>query len=106
MIQATALTTKKLSQRSPLERPTGEFPRRFVTARADLGDWNDVEPLFDALDSRPATTGRELERLILDYSELLSVLSDERARRSIATSRDTENEELERRFLEFVKEIE
>lgn len=91
---------------SPLARPTGEFPRRFVPKDADLGDWTRIAPLFDELERRAIASAADLEKLVLDYSELVSALSDERARRSIATSRDTEDAALERAFLEFVKEIE
>ena len=69
---------------SPLSRPTGEFPRRFVPKDADLGDWARVAPLFDDLERRAIASAADFERLILDYSELVSALSDERARRSIA----------------------
>ncbi len=91
---------------SPLNKPTGEFPRRFVPKDADLGDWSRVEPLFDALLRREVKSAADLERLVLDTSELVSTLSDERARRSIATSRDTEDAGLEAAFLRFVKEVE
>ena len=29
-----------------------EFPRTFVPAASDMGDWAQIEPLFDALDRR------------------------------------------------------
>lgn len=91
---------------SPLERPTGEYPRRFVPESFDPGDWNAVAPLFEDLLARTPVTREERERRIRDLSELLSILGDERARRSIATSRNTEDQALEDRYLQFVHDVE
>lgn len=88
------------------EHTNHEFPRRFAPADCDLGDWASLEPLFQALLERPLDDGDGLEAWLLDQSELASCLAEERARRYIAMTCNTEDAELERRFMHFIEEIE
>ncbi len=82
-----------------------QFPRTFVPASADLGDWAQIEPLLDELERRTAQTVQELEQLLLDYSELGAVISEEFAIRRIRMTCDTESEEHRKAFLHFVENI-
>ncbi len=82
-----------------------EFPRRFVPPDADAGDWAQVEPLFRRLlDARPDSP-QALERWLEDESELFSVIEEERARRYVAMTCQTDDLERERAFLYFIEEI-
>lgn len=82
-----------------------DFPRRFVPESCDLGDWPQLETLFDSLLSRPAASAGDLEAWLLDISELGSCLAEERARRYIAMTCNTEDEEIEKRYMHFIEEI-
>lgn len=83
-------------------------PRRFVPAKIDWGDWNQIAPLFDALEKRAGEckTVAEFERWLLDESELIAALDEESSRRYIAMTCHTDDAEAEKAYLHFVEEIE
>src|SRR5580700_2964641 len=83
-------------------------PRTFVPAKTDLGDWSQVEPLFDKLEAAAASarTTADLERWILDCGELTAALDEESSRRYIAMTCHTDNPDAEKAYLQFVEEIE
>ena len=91
--------------------PFGELPahgkRRFVPEKLDAGDWNAIAPLFDQLEARaPAIrTPADLESWLLDWSELHAVLDEANARRYIAMTCHTDNEEAEKAYLHFIENI-
>jgi len=82
-----------------------EFPRLFVQADADLGDWAQIEPLFENLIGRPINSTENLKRWLLDQSELTACLNEERALRYIAMTCDTENDDKEKAYLHFIEHI-
>ncbi len=91
--------------------PFGELPpyraRRFVPEKIDLGNWAEIAPLFDALEKRApqcASPG-DLERWLLDASELTAALDEEGGRRYIAMTCHTDSEEAEKAHLHFVEHI-
>ena len=83
-------------------------PRRFVPANLDLGDWPQLAPLFDQLEARAAkcATVAELERWLVDWSELNAALEEEGSRRYIAMTCHTDNAEAEKFHPQFVEKIE
>ncbi|HWZ94941.1 MAG TPA: M3 family oligoendopeptidase [Opitutaceae bacterium] len=83
-------------------------PRKFVPQSADLGDPSQITPLFDQLEKRGAdcTTAAELERWLLDWSELSSAIDEEGCRRHIAMTCHTDNADAEKSHLDFVEKIE
>lgn len=83
-------------------------PRTFVPQDANLGNWAEIKPLFDLLEQRigRVTTGEELERWLLDWSELSAALDEESSKRYIAMTCHTDNPEAEKAYLEFVEKIE
>lgn len=88
--------------------PTGTthaYPRRFVPASADMGNWADIEPLFDALDAQPVDTADQLERWILDQSELAACISEEGSKRYVAMTSQTDDPDREKAHLFFVEQI-
>jgi oligoendopeptidase F len=82
-------------------------PRRFLPPRLDLGDWEQIAPLFDALEARvpQLTTATDLENWLLDSSELSAALDEEGSKRYIAMTCHTDNAEAEKAYLHFVEEI-
>ena len=83
-------------------------PRRLVPQKVDLGDWPQVAPLFDQLESRAArsTTTAELEKWLLDWSELTAALDEESSKRYIAMTCHTEDAEAEKAYLHYVEQVE
>ncbi len=86
-------------------RISGEFPRKFVPTRIDLGDWNEIEPLLEALSQRELQTVQDLEAWLLDLSEVQACLFEEGSRREIAMTRQTDDAEIEKAHLAFIEEI-
>ncbi|MEI6780371.1 MAG: M3 family oligoendopeptidase [Verrucomicrobiota bacterium] len=82
-------------------------PRRFVPPEIDLGDWGQIAPLFDQLAARsPAcATATDLERWLLDWSELNAALDEESSKRYIAMTCHTDNAEAEKAYLHFVENV-
>jgi len=82
-------------------------PRRFVPSSADLGSWPEIAPLFDALAARSAqcATTADLERWLVDWSELSAVLDEESTRRYITMTCHTDDAEAEAAYLHFVEQL-
>ena len=83
-------------------------PRTFVPTQADLGNWQEIEPLYSALEKRVSTCTEvpALEQWLLDQSELTAALDEEKARRVIAMTCHTDDAEAEARHMHFVEKIE
>ena len=84
---------------------TETFPRTFVPADTDFGDWEDIEPLFKVLLDRQIDNPEELEQWLLDNSELMACVSEERSERYIEMSCDTAASDKERAYLDFLENI-
>ena len=82
--------------------------RRFVPTTIDLGNWAEIEPLFNALEQRIQKIGfaTDLERWLLDWSELCAALDEESSKRYIAMTCHTDNSDAEKAYLHFVENIE
>jgi len=87
-----------------LARLPSEFDQRYVPNDV-LADWRTLEPLFDELGTRPATTTGDLVRTILDLSELLAAVDEEGAVRDIRMTCDTSDPDHEKEYLHFISEI-
>ena len=92
----------------PFERLPAYRPRKFVPQDIDLGDWSQIAPLFDQLEARTAgcKNAAELERRLLDWSELTAALDEESSRRYIAMTCHTDNPDAEKAYLHFVENVE
>jgi oligoendopeptidase F len=92
----------------PFEPQPPYRPRAFVPEKYDLGDWNQIEPLFYKLEAAAASarTPKELERWLLNGGELTAALDEESSRRYIAMTCHTDNPDAEKAYLHFVEEIE
>src|SRR3954469_24667353 len=80
--------------------------RQFVPQNLDVAEWAQIDPLFVALRERAIDSTEALERWLLDFSELMSVLDEYGTRRYIDKSCHTDDLEIEKRFLHYVEEIE
>ena len=91
----------------PFAALTAHKPRRFVPQGIDLGDWNSIAPLFDQLEARAAAcaSAAELERWLLDWSELNAAIDEESAKRYIAMTCHTDNAEAEKAYLHFIEHV-
>ena len=94
-----------VSRIGELERPSDEFPRRFVPVIIDLSKWENIEPLFQTILERKLDSKEALEKWFNDLSELEAVISEERSRRYIAMTCATDDEEVEKEFLHFIENI-
>jgi oligoendopeptidase F len=83
-------------------------PRAFVPPAIDLGDWTQIAPLFDQLETRAAQcqSAADLEHWLLDWSELSAALDEESAQRYIAMTCHTDNADAEKAYLHFVEKVE
>ena len=83
-------------------------PRSFVPQHLDLGDWPQIAPLFDQLETRASTakTADDLEQWLLAWSELNAALDEEASRRYIAMTCHTDSAEAEKAYLHFVEHVE
>ena len=82
------------------------FPRTFVPAELDASDFKQIEPLYQQLLSRPVDTVEQLEKWLADASELISVVDEYGSRKYIDKSCHTDDAEIEKRFMQFVEEVE
>ena len=83
-------------------------PRHFVPEVVDFGQWPHIAPLFDQLETRVSqcTGAADLERWLLDWSELNAVLDEEGGRRYIAMTCHTDDADVEKAYLHFIENIE
>ncbi|HEX7861467.1 MAG TPA: M3 family oligoendopeptidase [Verrucomicrobiae bacterium] len=92
----------------PFQNLPVHSPRKFVPTSAELGEWAQVEPIFNKLEERvrSISTAADLERWLLDWSELSAALDEEASKRYIAMTCHTDNAEAEKAYLHFVEHIE
>ena len=84
---------------------TSEFPRSFLPDELDLGDWAAVQPFVEKLLAREVGKAEDLEQWLFDSSELQAAVSEERSRRYIAMTCNTEDEEAEQAYLHLVEKF-
>jgi oligoendopeptidase F len=92
----------------PFGKLAAHQPRKFVPQNLDLGDWPQIAPLFGQLEAQAANfqTAAELEKWLLDWSELNAALDEEASRRYIAMTCHTDNANAEKAYLHFVEHVE
>jgi len=82
-------------------RPT----RKFVPEDLIIDSWDKIKSLFDNLVEREISSASELEKWMLDQSELSAVLEEDMAWRYIKMNIDTTDKKLGERFSFWIKEI-
>ena len=80
--------------------------RHFVPDNIDLADFSQLEPVYQKLLQRPLNSTGELEKWLLDFSELSSVVDEFGSRRYIDKSCHTDDAAIEQRFMQFVEQVE
>jgi len=87
-----------------------EIPKRpqrfFIPEQFELKDWNTLEPYLQELQNRPINSAAELEKWMLDRSELESIFGEEIGWRYIRMTINTQDETATEAFQYFVTEIE
>ena len=79
--------------------------RKFVPEDLIIDSWDKIKSLFDNLVEREISSVKELEKWMLDRSELEAVLEEDMAWRYIKMNIDTTDKELGERFSFWIKEI-
>jgi oligoendopeptidase F len=91
--------TKTLS--ANIEKPIRVFlPENFV-----ISDWNSIAPFFEDLAERLLKTVSDLEKWLIDMSELEAVISEDVSWRHIRMTCNTEDKKLQENFTYFMMEI-
>ena len=82
--------------------------RKFVPKKIDLGDWRQVEPLLDRLESelKKVVGLQQLEAWLKMSGEFFSAIKQESALRYIAMTCQTDDPEREKAYFHFVEQIE
>ena len=79
--------------------------RKFVPENIVIDSWDKIKSLFDNLINREISSVKDLEKWMLDHSELEAVLEEDMAWRYIKMNIDTTDKELADRFHFWIKEI-
>src|SRR5687768_4983140 len=82
-----------------------KIPWHFLPEDFTVTTWESLEPYFINLLNRPIQSKTDLEKWLLDMSELEAVVSEDACWRQIKMTCDTENKALEAAFVFFVTEI-
>ncbi len=82
-----------------------KLERHFLPSDFTITDWDHLEPFLKNLADRAINSREELEKWMLDASELEAVVSEDACWRQIRMTCDTENKILEQAFHYFVLEI-
>lgn len=81
------------------------YPRQFVAPDADLGEWDAIEPYFKRLSDFPIDTPEQLKAWLVQVSELSACIDQERAGREVEMTQATDDQAREKRFLDFVRNV-
>ena len=79
--------------------------RKFVSENLVIDSWKKIKSLFDNLVEREISSVTDLEKWMLDRSELEAVLEEDMAWRYIKMNIDTTDKKLGKRFSFWIKEI-
>jgi len=80
-------------------------PRHFVPSDFNPRDTAAIETLVESLLARPIEDASELEAWLRDWSELESNVDGAAARRYIAMTRDTADDDVKRAYIDFEREV-
>ncbi|HTB26849.1 MAG TPA: M3 family oligoendopeptidase [Puia sp.] len=79
--------------------------RVFLPENLVISDWNSIAPFFEDLAERPLNTITDLEKWLIDMSELEAVISEDVSWRHIRMTCNTEDKKLQENFTYFMMEI-
>jgi oligoendopeptidase F len=81
------------------------FPRKFVPATFRF-EWPELDSLYATLEKRPIGTTADIEKWLADEGELDAVIGEQRSLRYVNYSRQTDNNEYEKAYTEYIEVIE
>jgi oligoendopeptidase F len=87
-------------------RPSPDYPRQYLDARADLSDWAGIKPYLEELRGRSLPDRPALLKWIRDYSELADAVAEEGSRLYIAMTCFTQDEAKQKAYIRFVETVE
>ena len=79
--------------------------RQYLSPDFELTNWESLQPYFEELQSRELNSVEDLKQWMQDRSELEAVIGENAAWRFINHTRNTQDEELKKRYLDFVRNI-
>jgi len=82
-----------------------EFPRQCVAPDAVFDNWPAAEKYYKELAERPITSVEQLEKWLIDFSEVDAVFDEVRVDRQIEMTRATDDAERERRYLDYIENV-
>lgn len=80
-------------------------PTDFVPTRIDATRWEQIEPLLKALLERPVASAAELERWLIDRSELEAAINEAESDLYINMTCDTENKAAQDAYAHYIESI-
>jgi oligoendopeptidase F len=86
-------------------RSGSEFPRRYVATDDDFGTWPTAEKYYRELAERPIESAEQFEKWMYDFSEADAIFDEQGIARRIEVTRATDDPERERRYLDFVENV-
>ncbi len=81
------------------------YPRRYLSAQTNLGDWAVVEPILNDLQNRNIQSKADLEKWIENLNELEQALGEEGSIRYVRMTCNTDNPQIEKDYLDFLEKI-
>ena len=81
------------------------IPTDFVPARIDATNWSQIEPLLKRLLDRPVNAAKDLEKWLLDRSELMAACAEAESDLYIDMTCDTENKAAQEAFTRYIENI-
>ncbi len=88
-----------------LSQISEKYPRIFLKQDFNPCDWNDLSPIYSELISREITSVEELEKLLLNWSELQSSIMEASSRLYINMTCFTDDEDNAIDYSEFIENI-
>lgn len=82
-----------------------KLPRTYLPADFKVTEWSAIEPFLKELLEREITSKGEMEKWLLDMSEVEAMLTEDICWRQIRMTCDTNNKELEESFTFFAMQI-
>ncbi len=82
------------------------YPHHWLPDQVELTTWEQIEPWYQKLLAEPIDTPRELERWVIAAGELSAAVGEERVKRYIAMTCQTDDQDREAAYLAYVRDIE
>ena len=79
--------------------------RNFLTGSFELTSWDALKPYFEELRDRPINSLDSLKQWMKDRSELEAFIGEDAGWRFINYTRDTQDEQVKEKYLDFVRNI-